>query len=418
VVHFVPSQARSKNAVTEASMTRLPRILFLFLASFIAGGIFGQQPQTVQMASLRPSQELVLRRVSPTAEKLDGPVLYQLVFTPGTPGTVTKFDTNPRHLVDSDITDVGNIVAIGGSGFTINANTGIVTFVNGQTFPGTGLSGIVAVANGGTGLGSSGATGNFLRSNGTGWASAAIQAGDLPGLSASYVDLTTVQSVGGTKTFTDTVSASAATIHGTPGHPGGQFSGGFAVADHGTAGAGIVGTGGNNQGANETAGAGVVGRGGNINVGALNTVAGDGGQFTGGDITTGSGTGGNGIVARAGGGGNVIVGLDSTGSQAFAVGENGDVTLRGRISLGIYVISYIPNSAPYDAPCVDANDIAISGGAWAFPPVSLRESRPTGETPTGQKGPAPNAWRVTCTNATGDVNCAQAYVVCLSHASQ
>jgi hypothetical protein len=125
-------------------MTRFLRVLFGFLFSLIAAGAFAQQPQVVQLAGLRPSQELALRRVSPTAEKPDGPVLYQLVFTPGTPGTIARFDTNPRHLVNSDITDNGSTVAIGNSGFMINVSSGMVNFVNGQAFPGT----VTSVASG------------------------------------------------------------------------------------------------------------------------------------------------------------------------------------------------------------------------------------------------------------------------------
>ncbi len=96
-----------------------------------------QQPEL--MASLHPRPNLLWQRVSPTPQKPEGPVLYQLLFsTAGTAGTIAKFDTNPRHLTNSDITDNSGIVAIGGSGFMINASTGIVTFVNGQPFPGTG----------------------------------------------------------------------------------------------------------------------------------------------------------------------------------------------------------------------------------------------------------------------------------------
>jgi hypothetical protein len=406
-------------AVVENSMTRVPRILFLFVFSWMAcNNIVAQQRQTVQLAGLQPSQHLVLWRVSPTPEKPDGPVLYQLLFNAsGTPGTLPVFDTNPRHLVNSDIKDAGGIVSIGGSGFMIDANSGVVTFVNAQTFPGTGISGIVGVTNGGTGLSSAGTAGSFLRSDGSVWASSAIQIGDVPSLSAAYVDLTTVQSVGGLKTFTDTMTAFGANTTAAVGRPGGQFKGGIVFSLSPIAGgAGVVATGADEVGT--TAGAGAVGHGGNIFNGA-GQLAGDGGQFTGGDITTGTGTGGTGVVARAGGaGGKILSGLDATGSEAFAVSGNGDVTLGGRISLGIYIISYLPTSVPYDAPCSDPSDIAISGGAFTATALSLRESRPSGEILPGQKGPAPNAWRVTCTNGTMDVACLRAYVVCLTHASQ
>src|SRR5260370_10058509 len=96
----------------------------------------------------------------------------------------------------------------------------------------------------------------------------------------------------------------------------------------------------------------------------------------------------------------------------------GDVTVGGRISLGIYVNTYIPNSVPYNAAC-SPNDIAISGGAWVGGNISIRESRPVaGTNNVGSLNNSPaNAWRVSCNNGTSDVNCAQAYVVCLSHAS-
>lgn len=49
------------------------------------------------------------------------------------------------------------------------------------------ITGLVGTANGGTGLGSAGTTGNFLRSNGSGWASQGLLASDLPGGSTSYI---------------------------------------------------------------------------------------------------------------------------------------------------------------------------------------------------------------------------------------
>src|SRR5713226_5877164 len=90
-----------------------------------------------QVASLRPNPELHWQRVSPSAEKPDGPVLYQLLFsTAGTPGTLAKFDTNPRHLTNSLISDNGTIVAI--SGMSVNGSTGIISFAPGQTFQASG----------------------------------------------------------------------------------------------------------------------------------------------------------------------------------------------------------------------------------------------------------------------------------------
>ena len=63
------------------------------------------------------------------------------------------------------------------------------------------LTGVLTAAKGGTGLTSPGTAGNYLRSNGTLWTSSAISAADVPSLAASYVDLSSNQAVGGTKTW-------------------------------------------------------------------------------------------------------------------------------------------------------------------------------------------------------------------------
>src|SRR5262249_5805194 len=99
------------------------------------------QSQNVQIAALQP--RLVWQRTSPTVQHPDGPVLYQLLFsTGGTPGTLAKFDTNPRHLTNSLITDNGSQVAIGGLSVT---SSGIISFANGQSFPGTGNGTVTSV---------------------------------------------------------------------------------------------------------------------------------------------------------------------------------------------------------------------------------------------------------------------------------
>jgi hypothetical protein len=232
------SHAPEHQHSTENTMKHIAPCVFAGRPFLLALLVFGvcqhviaqsqERPQMPEVtASLHARGNLVWQRVSPTPQKPDGPVLYQLLFsTGGTPGTIAKFDINPRHLTNSDITDNGGIVAIGGSGFMINAGTGLVTFANGQIFPGTGtvtsvsaasplsvtnggttpniaLNGIVGLANGGTGLSSAGSAGSFLRSNGTAWTVSSIQFGDLPSLSGSYVDLATDQTIGGNKTFSN-----------------------------------------------------------------------------------------------------------------------------------------------------------------------------------------------------------------------
>jgi hypothetical protein len=64
---------------------------------------------------------------------------------------------------------------------------------------------IVQTVNGGTGMSSAGAAGNYLRSDGTWWTTSPIQAGDVPDLSATYVDLASDQTVGGAKTLSGQV---------------------------------------------------------------------------------------------------------------------------------------------------------------------------------------------------------------------
>jgi len=103
-----------------------------------------------QTASLRPGQQMLWHRISPSSEKLDGPVLYQLLFNASaTPGTVPVFDTNPRHLTNSPITVIGGNLFVGGDrGLSINGKTGLIIFASGQTFPGaTGVNSVNSADN-------------------------------------------------------------------------------------------------------------------------------------------------------------------------------------------------------------------------------------------------------------------------------
>jgi len=106
------------------------RIFFLlfFLSAVIY--IHGQQP--LQMASLRPGRELVWQRTSPSAEKPEGPVLYQILFRSSAHiGSIPKI--GPSYtLVDSGLLldNSGNLVI---GGLTINGSTGVVTFPTQQS---------------------------------------------------------------------------------------------------------------------------------------------------------------------------------------------------------------------------------------------------------------------------------------------
>jgi hypothetical protein len=112
--------------------------LFLFLAVTLSAA------QT-QVASLHSDNGLVWQRTSPTAQKPDGPVLCQLLFsTAGIPNQIAKFDTNPRHLTNSLLSDNGSIRVGTGNLFAIASN-GIITFASGQTFPGGGAGTVTSV---------------------------------------------------------------------------------------------------------------------------------------------------------------------------------------------------------------------------------------------------------------------------------
>jgi outer membrane lipoprotein-sorting protein len=135
-------------------MFRTVYVLFAVFFSLIAAAeISAQQSQPMQMASLRPG--LVWQRTSPKPGGVEGPVLYQLLFSAsGTPGTLAKFDTNPRHLTNSLITDNGSMVAIGALSIT---SAGLIGFAGGQTFPNT----VTSVASG------AGLTGGPITTGGT-----------------------------------------------------------------------------------------------------------------------------------------------------------------------------------------------------------------------------------------------------------
>lgn len=81
------------------------------------------------------------------------------------------------------VVNASNTVVLGRSGDTVqipgNLNlTG--SFTGSFTVPAANITGVLGVANGGTNLSLPGASGNFLRSNGTTWASSPIGAADIP----------------------------------------------------------------------------------------------------------------------------------------------------------------------------------------------------------------------------------------------
>jgi hypothetical protein len=128
----------------------------------------------------------------------------------GNAGVTNTMLQNPSVTVNtgSGLTG-GGTVALGG---TLSlSNAGVLSVgasaplaSSGGANPSISLTGTVPIANGGTGITTAPASaGQFLRSSGAGtWAVGNVQAGDLPSLSGSYVDLVSNQSIAGNKTFT------------------------------------------------------------------------------------------------------------------------------------------------------------------------------------------------------------------------
>ena len=116
-------------------------VAFFLLTTIIS--MCAQQPtlaerplQGLQLASLRPRQQLIWRRVSPAAGQIDGPVLYTLIIrSSATPNHIPRIASN-YTLTNSLIGDDGTNVTIGG--LSIDGNTGLVSFAGSQAFPGTG----------------------------------------------------------------------------------------------------------------------------------------------------------------------------------------------------------------------------------------------------------------------------------------
>ena len=342
------------------------------LMLFLGPSVFAQ---VVEVAKLRP--DLVWQRTSPPQGSVEGPVVYQLFVGAGTPGTIPRFDSNFRHLVNSDITDNGGVVAIGG--MSVNANTGIITFAGGQAFPGAGGSGTVTSVTGGTGL-----TGGTITSSGT------------LALDTTYTDGRYLQLSGGTLTgalggtsaaFSGTVQAasllsthlSSSTGQALTVNAGdGSGNGGALTVRAGNAGVGSGGAGGDvnltagsavpqggvgyaNQGpagkVNITAGGGYNGVGGNVNItsgpnsnwslsalGTHSSVVLAGGTLLGGDdgaslTVEGAGNGSNSNAALSFGG-NVRItsgnghGGDAGGSIILTPGSpSGNVQVVGNLSV-------------------------------------------------------------------------------------
>ena len=157
-------------------------IFATLLALFL--GMEALVPQA-QASGLHLNAGLGWQRVAPGAEHTAAPVLYQLLFgAAGTPNAIAKFDGNPRHLTNSDITDANGVVNIGG--LTLDGNTGSISFANTPIFPlATGSGDISGTYPSLTVTGLQGRavsstapnTGQILQFNGAQWAPATASSG-------------------------------------------------------------------------------------------------------------------------------------------------------------------------------------------------------------------------------------------------
>src|SRR5438067_7758391 len=196
--------------------------------------------RTAQVAALHPLPGLVWKRTSPTLGKPDGPVLYQLIFrSNATPNAIPMI--SPQFtLTNSPIqVNAAGDVVIGG--LSINATSGIVTFASGQQLNSGGpfvdlssdqtIAGIKTFGStiNGNISGSAGMLGGQLpsfyqaRVSGNCTPGSAVLAVNADGsvlCAGPFFDLSSDQTIGGIKTFSQliqgSVSGSAALLGGQP----------------------------------------------------------------------------------------------------------------------------------------------------------------------------------------------------------
>jgi len=89
----------------------------------------------------------------------------------------SKENSQTSHEAQLNI-QMEDLTGPGGTVTSVSANAPL-SVTNPTTTPNISL-GIVPAGNGGTGLGSAGASGNFLRSDGSAWKSASLTAADVP----------------------------------------------------------------------------------------------------------------------------------------------------------------------------------------------------------------------------------------------
>ncbi|MCA1620536.1 MAG: hypothetical protein LC795_14755 [Acidobacteria bacterium] len=119
----------------------------------------------------------------------------------GNVGVGLTAPTERLHVIGNGLFS-GNLTVAG----ALNASGSALTNLNaGNVTTGTLNSarlGVVPAANGGTGLSTAGAAGSFLRSNGAGWTSSALQSSDIPAGSTNYIQNNPASQQAATVNFT------------------------------------------------------------------------------------------------------------------------------------------------------------------------------------------------------------------------
>ncbi len=131
----------------------------------------------------------------------------------GPPGPNTPATDNTRPLGASNYRwsalYVGGPINTGLAAGVLHSSGAGTDVTSGAVSLTSDVSGALPALNGGTGV--AGSTGTqFLRGDGSGsWHQAAIAVADVPSLSSLYMDLTTAQTVGGQKTFSDPLNTNS-----------------------------------------------------------------------------------------------------------------------------------------------------------------------------------------------------------------
>ncbi|MEO8434446.1 MAG: tail fiber domain-containing protein, partial [Pyrinomonadaceae bacterium] len=184
--------------------------------------------------------------------------------TNGNVGLGTNAPTERLHVSGNGLL-TGNLTVSGTLNATLSGNGSGLTNLNASNVTTGTLDnarlGVVPAGNGGTGLSAAGASGNFLRSNGTSWTSSALLSSDLPAGSTNYIQTNPASHQAVTVNFTglrteatisDTnVIGGHSTNYVVTGVFGGTVGGGGnnrVTEDHGTVSGGRNNTAGDNAG--------------------------------------------------------------------------------------------------------------------------------------------------------------------------